>query len=303
MPQTSNPKSPEWHGVTGGKTLGQKALLFLFHFTNVTVGYVVLALIVPFYMLFSRKGFLSIYRYFRKQFHYSSFKSFIKTYQNHFIFGQCLLDRFAVYAGKRNFFQMEITGNENFLKLLEEEKGFIMAAAHVGNFELCGYLMQQDKKRINALVYGGETKEIMENRMKLFNLNNVSIIPVFGDMSHIFAVNDALSAGEAVTMPCDRIFGSSKSVECDFLSEKADFPIGGFTLAAHFNVPVISVFVMKKSVSKYHVYVQPITIEDSGKLPKREKAELLARAFVKELEAVLRKYPEQWFNFYNFWKK
>jgi len=103
-------------------------------------------------------------------------------------------------------------------------------------------------------------------------------------------------------MPCDRIFGSTKCVTCDFLSGKADFPIGAFTLAAHFDVPVISVFVMKQSVSKYHVYVQPITIEDSGKLPKREKAEQLTRAFVKELEAVLRKYPEQWFNFYNFWK-
>ncbi|MCL2246562.1 MAG: lysophospholipid acyltransferase family protein, partial [Lentimicrobiaceae bacterium] len=161
---------------------------------------------------------------------------------------------------------------------------------------------RQNTKRINALVFGGETKEVMENRLKLLNLNNVSIIPVFGDMSHIFAVNEALSAGEAVSMPCDRIFGSSKSVECDFLSGKANFPIGAFTLAAHFDVPVIAIFVMKKSVSTYRVYVQPITLDDSETLSKREKAEQLTRAFVKELEAVVREYPEQWFNFYNFWK-
>ncbi|MCL2245924.1 MAG: lipid A biosynthesis (KDO)2-(lauroyl)-lipid IVA acyltransferase [Lentimicrobiaceae bacterium] len=302
MSHVSTQRSPEWNGVTGGKTLGQKALLFLFHFTNVTVGYVILALVVPFYMLFGRKGFSSIYRYFRKQFHYSPVKAFFKTYQNHFIFGQCMLDRFAVYAGRRNFFQMEITGNEEFYKLLENEKGFIIANSHVGNLELCGYLMRQNKKRINALVFGGETKEIMENRLKLFNLNNVSIIPVFGDMSHIFVVNEVLSAGEAVSMPCDRIFGSAKSVECDFLSGKADFPIGAFTLAAHFDVPVIAIFVLKKSVSKYRVYVQPISLEDAGTLSKREKAEHLTRAFVKKLEAVVREYPEQWFNFYNFWK-
>ena len=302
MSQSSNPKTPEWHGVTGGKTLGQKALLFLFHLTNVTVGYVILALVVPFYMLFGRKGFLSIYRYFRKQIYYSPFKAFFKTYKNHFIFGQCMLDRFAVYAGRVNFFKMEISGNEELYKLLEGEKGFILANSHVGNLELCGYLMRQNTKRINALVFGGETKEVMENRLKLLNLNNVSIIPVFGDMSHIFAVNEALSVGEAVSMPCDRIFGSSKSVECDFLSGKANFPIGAFTLAAHFDVPVIAIFVMKKSVSKYRVYVQPISLEDSDTLSKREKAERLTRAFVKELEAVVRKYPEQWFNFYNFWK-
>jgi predicted LPLAT superfamily acyltransferase len=294
--------SKKWKGVTGGSMLGQKALLFLFHFVNVTVGYVFLASIVPFYMLFARKGYLSIYRYFRKHFCYPPLKAFFKTYLNHFIFGQCMLDRFAVYAGRKNFFRMKFTGNEEFYRLLDEKKGFIIASSHVGNFELSGYLLKQDKKRINALVFGGETKDVMENRLRLLNVNNISIIPVVNDMSHIFTINDALSAGEIVSMPCDRNFGSAKSVECDFLSGKADFPVGAFTLAAHFDVPVISIFVMKKNVSDYHVYVTPISLADTIKVSKREKAEHLTREFVKELENIIRKYPEQWFNFYNFWK-
>ena len=302
MSKTSNLTTTDWHGVTGGGTLGQKALLFLFHFVNVTVGYVVLAHIVPFYMLFRRKSYLVIYRYFRKQIGFSPIKSFFKTYQNHFIFGQCMLDRFTIYAGRRSFFKMEIEGNEEFYKLLDYEKGFIIASSHVGNFELCGYLLKQEKKRIYALAFGGETKEVMENRLKLFNLNNVSVIPVFGDMSHIFEVNEALSAGQIVSISCDRSFGNAKSIECEFLSGKTDFPIGAFTLAAHFDVPVISIFVMKKTVSNYQVYVKPISLNDSIKVSKREKAELLTREFVKELEGVVRKYPEQWFNFYEFWK-
>jgi len=295
-------KTKDWKGITGGSRLGQKALLFLFHFVNVSVGYVFLALTVPFYMLFARKGYLSIYRYFRKHFSHSPFKAFFKTYLNHFIFGQCMLDRFAVYAGRKNFFRLQFTGNEEFYRLLDEEKGFIIASSHVGNFELSGYLLKQDKKRINALVFGGETKDVMENRLKLLNVNNISIIPVFGDMSHIFTLNDALSSGEIVSMPCDRNFGSAKSVECDFLSGKADFPVGAFTLAAHFDVPVVSIFVMKESVSDYHVYVKPVSLNDSTTISKREKAEQLTRGFVKELEAIVRKYPEQWFNFYEFWK-
>ena len=294
-------KTKEWTGVTGGKTFGQKALLFLFHFVNVTVGYVILASVVPFYMLFG-KGFLPIYRYFRKHFSYTPVKAFYKTYVNHLIFGACMLDRFAVYAGRKNFFSLKITGNDEFYRLLEEEKGFIIASSHVGNFELCGYLLKQEKKRINALVFGGETKEIMENRLKLFHINNISIIPVFGDMSHIFAVNDALSAGEIVSMPCDRNFGSAKNVECDFLSGKAAFPIGAFTLAAHFDVPVVSIFVLKESVSNYHVYVKPVVLQNEINVSKKEKAELLTREFVKNLEAIVGKYPEQWFNFYKFWK-
>jgi len=292
----------EWTGVTGGNTLGQKSLLLLFHFFNVTVGYVFLALTVPFYMLFRRKGYLSIYRYFRKHFSCSPLKAFFKTYLNHFIFGQCMLDRFAVYAGRKNFFRLQFTGNEEFHRLLDDKKGFIIASSHTGNFELSGYLLKQDKKRINALIFGGETKEVMENRLRLLNMNNVSIIPVMDDMSHIFTINDALSAGEIVSMPCDRIFGSAKSVECDFLSGKADFPLGAFTLAAHFDVPVVAIFVMKESATNYHIYIKPIVINDSVQVSKREKTELLTRRFVESLEETVRKYPEQWFNFYQFWK-
>jgi len=300
---TTPTKTKDWTGRTGGNTLGQKALLFLFHFHNVTVGYVFLALVVPFYMLFARKGYLAIYRYFRRRHNYGGFKSFCKTYLNHFVFGQCMLDRFAVYAGRRNFFKVEITGNEHFHHLLNSEKGFVIASSHVGNFELSGYLLRQDKKRIYGMVFGDEAKEVMKKRAAILDRNNICMVPVANDMSHIFVLNEALQKGEIVSMPCDRNFGSAKSVNCDFLNGKADFPQGAFALAAMFDVPVIAIFVMKESVSKYHVYVKPLSSEGFEYLNKCEKISGLAQSFSNELETIVRKYPEQWFNFYNFWGK
>lgn len=291
----------KWNGITGGGKLGQRALLFLFHFANVTVGYFFLAAIVPFYMLFRRKSYRAIFRYFKKHLGYSSFKSFYKTYHNHFIFGQCMLDRFGVFAGRKNFFHINTTGNEMFYKLLDEEKGFIIASAHIGNFELCGYMLKQEKKRINALAFGGETKDVMNNRAKWFALNNINVIPVFEDMTHIITLNEVLENGEIVSVSCDRNFGNGKTVECSFLSGKIEFPVGTFMLAAHYDVPVLSVFVLKESVSNYHVFVKPVTLCNETK-DKRGKAEGLARAFVNEMEGIVRKYPEQWFNFYEFWK-
>ena len=299
---SDNLKTKDWTGKTGGSTFGQKALLFLFHFYNVTVGYAILVFVVPFYMLFARKGYLAIYRYFRRRHRYDRFKAFCKTYQNHFIFGQCMLDRFAIYAGRRNFFKVEITGNEHFYSLLDGDKGFVMASSHVGNFELSGYLLRQEKKRICAIVYGEEAKELMNKRIAALGFNNIYTVPVTNDMSHIFVLNEALQNGEIVSMPCDRNFGSAKSVECDFLNGKADFPQGAFALAAMFDVPVIAIFVMKKTASKYHVYVKPLSVDCCENIKKHEKITLLAQAFSSELENMTLKYPEQWFNFYNFWK-
>jgi len=295
-------KTGEWTGRTGGGTLGQKALFFLFRCTHVSIGYAILALVVPFYMLFARKGYLSIYRYFRHQHKYRKFKAFYKTYKNHFVFGQCILDRFAVYAGRRNFFKVEITGNEHFFSLLNEKKGFVVASSHVGNFELSGYLLRQDKKRMYAIVFGDEAREALANKAKTLRVNNVEIVPASGDMSHVFTLNEALQKGEIVSMPCDRNFGSTKSVECDFLNGKADFPQGAFALTTTFDVPILAIFVMKKSLSKYHVYVKPLSQEGFEQLNKREKISRLAQSFATELESMVQKYPEQWFNFYNFWK-
>lgn len=302
IPKMKQSATNNWKGVTGGSNIGQKGMILLFHLFSVTFCYVILALAIPFYFLFAAKGRNAIYRYFRDRFHYSRFKSFRKTFVNHFIFGQCLLDRFAVYAGKMNFFDLEIVGNEHFMTLIEGEKGFIIASSHIGNFELNGYLLRQEKKHINAVIFGGETEEVMKNRTKITSKNNISLIPVLPDMSHLFQINNALGKGEIISMPCDRTFGSAKSVECDFLGGKADFPIGAFTLAATFDVPVITIFTIKKNYRKYITYVKPVVADYPQGASNKLKAEYLTRAFVRNLEEILRQYPEQWFNFYDFWK-
>ncbi|MDR0713453.1 MAG: lysophospholipid acyltransferase family protein [Bacteroidales bacterium] len=291
----------KWAGVTGGSALGQKALLLLFRMVGVKTLYAVMAPVIPFYMLFRPQGYRPVYGYFRKHFRCSPFKAFCKTYRNHFLFGQCLLDRFSVYSGKQNF-SLQFTGNDYFKELIAGKKGFIIASSHTGNFELSGYLLKQDRKIIHTLVYGGETAEIMKNRARALHKNHISLIPVNNDLSHVFAVNDALSKGEVISMHCDRIFGSERSVECPFLEGKADFPTGAFMMAVQFNVPVIAIFVMKESLSGYHIYVRPINPELVETSAKKEKAALYATAFAGELETIIKKYPEQWFNYYEFWK-
>ncbi|MDR3193682.1 MAG: lipid A biosynthesis (KDO)2-(lauroyl)-lipid IVA acyltransferase [Tannerella sp.] len=294
-------KGKEWKGVTGGHALGQKALKITFSMVSVRVGYAILVFVVPFYLLFARKGYLAIYRYFRIRHGCSPVKSLLKTYRNHYLFGQMLLDRFAVYAGRKNIFKVENPDNALFLQLLDDPRGAILAGAHVGNPELCGYLLRQQKKRINGLIYGGETGEVQKNRSQALGINNIRLIPVADDLSHVFLINEALSDGEIVSMPCDRTFGSAKSVACDFLNGRADFPAGPFALAVQFNVPVLAFFALKISATRYRIHVISIPPQ-TDKLSKREQIHEMARSFARELERIVNRYPEQWFNFYDFWQ-
>ena len=289
----------EWSGKTGGLPWMQHSLIFLFRVLPLWLLYGVMALVVPFYMIFNRKGYQVMRDFFRERMEYGRWKSFWSVYANHFHFGQIILDRFGVYAGKKYQFTNE--GQVLMDELESHPEGFILLSSHVGNYEIAGYSLKPKRKRFNALVYAGETATVMENRQRLLSQNNMCMIPVKEDLSHLFALNAALDKGEMVSMPADRIFGSQKYAECRFFGETARFPLGSFAMAVQKNVPVLAVFVMKEGLKKYHAYVQEIVCDQQAS--KREQMNQMAQCFADRLEHIVRRYPTQWFNYFDFWKQ
>ena len=290
-----------WQGRTDGTQWMHQTLIVLFRYVNLRFVYLFMAVfVVPFYMLFFHQGYISIYHYFRHRLHYGPVKAFCKVYQNHYRFGQIILDRFAVYAGQQ--FHTDVEGGEHFDRLQASEQGIIVLSSHVGNYELAGYAFRSRQKRFNALVYAGEAAVVMENRNRMLSRNNMRMIPVGNDLSHIFLANEALANGEIVSIPADRIFGSPRFIECQFFGTKARFPLGPFAMALQRGVPVVAMMVMKEDTHRYKIYVREVKA-DEGLNTRREQAASLAQHFARELELVLRKYPEQWFNYYDFWQQ
>ncbi len=275
----------------------QRALIVLFKVVPLEVIYGVMALVVPFYMVFNHKGYMAMYHFFRQRIGKGALGAVWHVYVNHFRFGQVVLDRFATYAGVR--FKLTIDGNENFLRLNEGESGFMMLSSHVGNYEQAGYALKSDRKSFNALVYGGESATIMNGRKRQFVDSNIHMIAVQADMSHLFILNKALDDGNIVSMPADRCFGSAKSVGCQFLGAEAQFPLGPFATAVQKEVPTLAVMVMKEGSRSYRAYVRPVECDPT--LPHRKQMAALAQAFATVLEEVVRKYPHQWYNYYEFW--
>ena len=254
--------------------------------------------VVPFYMLFNHQGYISQYHYFRRRFGRTPGRAFLDVYLNHVRFGQIILDRFAFYGGRR--FKLIIEGNERFMSKTYEPEGMMQFGAHVGNFELAGYMLSQDRKRINALVFGGETGTVMQNRVRIFDQQNLRLILTGEGMDHVYEMNRALADGEIVSMHGDRLFGSQKAIPCQVLGATALLPMGPFILAASREVPVFCTFVMKESVNTYHIYVHQL--ERLAGAPVREQAAALAQAFGDRLTDILQRYPHQWLNYYEFWQ-
>ena len=238
-----------------------------------------------------------IYRYFRRHFGYSPLKALWKTYVNHCMFSQVVIDRFAMYAGKT--FRIETEGHGHFDALSAQPAAFIQLSAHVGNYEIAGYTLAVERKPFNALVFWGEKESVMANRQRLFRHTNIRMIPLKSDMSHLFEIDRALNAGETVSMPADRLLGSRKQVELDFLRGKAVFPMGPFSVATMRGLDVLAVNVMKTSLTTYKLYVAPLHYDKQA--PREEQIRQLSEGYVRELERIVRMYPTQWYNYFEFW--
>ena len=289
----------EWSGKTDGQPWMQRSLIAMFRVLPLWLLYGVMALVVPFYMIFNRKGFRSMYSFFRQRLGFGAWKAFWHVYANHFRFGQIILDRFGVYAGKK--YQFRTDGQELFDELEAQPEGFLQLSSHVGNYEIAGYSLVPKQKRFSILVYAGETETVMQNRQRILSQHNMQMIPVSQDLSHLFALNAAIDRGDIVSMPADRIFGSQKSAECQFFGQTAKFPLGAFAMATQKNVAALAVFVMKEGMKKYHIIVRKITADAAAN--HRAQMSQMAQSFATNLEEVVRQYPTQWFNYFDFWKQ
>jgi len=287
----------QWVGTTYGNRLMHKWLIVLLRVIDIRVIYLFTYVFVIPLCLF-RSGFRPIYRYFRHRWGYGPVRSFLKTYQNHCLFSQVVIDRFAMYAGKH--FRFSIDGHDYFQQLADRPAAFIQLSSHVGNYEMAGYTLVSDTKPLNALVFGGEKHTVMENRAHMFSDKNIRMIPVRDDMSHLFLIDQALHQGEIVSMPADRIFGSQKTIGEHLLGAAVRLPLGPFRVATMRGLDVLAVNVMKSSTRGYTVYVRPLPYDRADS--RSCQVATLARSYVAELERMLTMYPVQWYNYFDFWK-
>ena len=288
----------QWAGTTFGSGWMHSRLIGLLRHVDVRVLYVFVDIfVIPFCLIFNRSR-STAYHFFRERMGYGVWKSVWSTVVNHCNFAQVVIDRFAMYAGQK--FDVIVEGMEHFNALAAGDEGFIHLSSHIGNYEIAGYSLVSDSKTINAVVYAHEKASVMENRNSMFVKTNIRMIPMDSDLQYLFDIDNALSNGDIVSFPSDRYMEGSRCLEAGFLGGKAHFPQGPFRVAAMRGVDVLAVNVMKEGSKRYRIYVTPIPYDRTA--PRAAQVNAILEGYVAELEKRVRQYPEQWYNFFDFWK-
>ncbi|HMK05652.1 MAG TPA: hypothetical protein VK489_15730 [Ferruginibacter sp.] len=289
-----------WQGKSKGTPLGYRIFVWVLQHFGVLPAYFLLRFVVLYFFLFSFKSSKQIFNLYRRRLGYGTLSSIAKLYKNYYLLGQGIIDKVVLMSGIKNKFSFDFDGEENLRKIAALKKGGMLLSAHIGNWDVAGDLLKRLETPINIVLYDGEHEQIKEYLEGVTGKRNVNIIVIKNDLSHIYAISEAFNKNELVCMHADRFLEGNKTVTCDFLGEQARFPLGPFLLAATFKVPVSFVFAVKESKLHYHFFAS--TIKEYNNPVKDVVIQEMLGDFAKEMEKKTRQYPEQWFNYYNFWQ-
>jgi len=296
----------KWKGQSRGTVLGHKIFVFILNHLGLKPAYIVLRFVALYYFLFARKSNKISFHFFHDVLKYKKTTAYLKIYKNYYLFGQTILDKVALMAGVKTKFTINHEGGEVLDKIAATGKGGILISAHVGNWEIAGQMLNRLNTRFNILMYENERESIKKYMDEVQKKKNVKIIAIKdGEMGHLIELHNAFSNNELVVMHGDRFREGAQTVETQFLGKTASFPAGPFIMAARFGVPLSIVFSIKESDTHYHFFAsEPLSVKRARTPEQTEKAvKELLETYVKEVEKMVMRYPEQWFNFYDFWKE
>jgi predicted LPLAT superfamily acyltransferase len=217
--------------------------------------------------------------------------------------GQVLIDKVAFLSGLSKKFTFNLDGEEHLIKMADTSGG-VLIGMHAGSWEVAGHFLESLSTRINIVVFADEHETIQNFLAEIYDEKSINFIVINQDYSHLFEISKALANKEMVALHGDRFLPGTKTISKTFFNKAARFPFGPFLIPVKFNVPVSFVTAMKETSTHYHFFATaPKIIEPPKNLEEREFiVEGLVEEYIQYIEKKLIKYPDQWFNFYDFWE-
>lgn len=286
----------EWEGKSRGTVLGYRIFVFCIKKFGVRAAYFLLYFVAFYFCFFSREGTRSIYYYFRRRRGFNGLKSVLSIYKSYCTFGQTIIDKVAISAGLRDKFSYDFDGVDKLSQVLAEKKGGLLISAHVGNFEIAQFFLNEleENAPINLLTTDKEHEAIKDYLDRISSKSQIKFILYQDDFSHIFEIGAALSRNELICITGDRYIKQTKYLEENLLGKKAKFPAGPFLMGQKLKVPILFVYVMKEKNLHYHLYARKVEAENGD-------ARSILAHYVASISWILEKYPYQWFNYFDFW--
>lgn len=214
------------------------------------------------------------------------------------IFAVCLVDRFISKMEPQKY-HFEYDSIEIPLKVLS--KGSILVYSHFGGWASSTNSVHVDNQ-INMVMKESLLGSIKALEDALDKPSKINIIDLNkGILEVSINIANALMNEEVVAMMADRASNQKAEIPLDFLGEEAKFNKNPFQVAYKTNKPILVYFIVWKKIQHYKV--EYIKIEMNQQLKEKEAIREAMRQYTQKYETIVKQYPNQWFNLYDFWEE
>lgn len=226
------------------------------------------------------------------------------VFRHYHTFASTLLDRVLVLSGRVGGFDVRIHGREAIEGAMRHGRGCLLLGAHLGSFELVRAIADDHRALVVSVVMHEANADIIGRWARDMAPDVAARIIPAGRVGTLLRVHECLERGEAVAMLADRPVGEGATREVPFFGTPAAFPTGPFQVALTLGVPVVLFFGFYRAPRSYEIHFE--AFEPGAKVARASQNDVLDRMiprYAAQLEAYARRFPWNWFNFYDFWRK
>ncbi len=192
-------------------------------------------------------------------------------------------------------------GKQNIAVALEEGKGAIILTGHIGNWEVGGITLGHVGGETHMVYMPDRFAAFEQARGKARDLQKVHALPMGSSFDTALRVIRLLGENRIVTMKGDRSL-NGEGVVIPLFGKDTVFPKGPFLVSYISRAPILPAFVVLNRDDRYVPIVEePIHVEHTG--DREHDVRELALRMARVVEDYIRRYPDQWYMFYPFWKQ
>jgi KDO2-lipid IV(A) lauroyltransferase len=198
----------------------------------------------------------------------------------------------------------EWRGFEHIAAARERGKGGILITGHLGNWELGGILLALEGVPLTVVTLEEPATGLTQWRETYRQRLGIKTVSVGADPFSFVGLVSALRRNEFIAMLVDRPYAANGSARSDrgasavpvqFFGAQTSFSSAPTLLWQHTGAEVIPAFVLQKPGGRYvSLLAPPVPMDTDG----AANAQRIATVF----EAIVRRNPEQWFNYVPIWK-
>lgn len=215
-------------------------------------------------------------------------------------YAQMLSDTYGMHMGLPLDSDTGTVGYEHIVAAVRRGKGVIAATGHLGMWQLAPYLARLRGLARFCVAMAEEPNRSVQEFEKRFR-DRFEIVYTTGSPFASLRLAQVLREGAVLGMQIDRNIGG-QVLEIPFFGQPVAFPIGPALLARITGASIVpNFFVVEEEAGRRRVlhYIEP-AIEVAHTRDRDGDIRQATAAVVAVYERFVRRYPTQWYHFYDF---